>query len=366
MGILDFVKGGVQELAIARPDANKGELVYKWPDPTIPNKARVTVGQDEIALFFRDGKFIGQLEAGVHQLESSSIMFLDQLVDKFTGGNIFKAELWFVSLREITGLKFGGRIGSLEDPKSGIPVETMVHGDYSLKAADPKQIILGLWGMKSWANDAEFYGWFKDLLLKVIRDRIAELLVKKHWPLLDVTSGAYTEEIEEEVLAGVGKHIDSYGVKVVRLGNFVIGIREEDEANLKKLYTDAAYVRMAGGLQGYQQFAAGKAMMGAGEGMSKGGEGGGAAGTGAGLGVGFAMANMFSQQQQQQGRPGPAAPQTAGQVACPACGAQVAPGKFCAACGKPMAAQKHFCAQCGGELVAGSKFCSGCGAPAAQ
>jgi membrane protease subunit (stomatin/prohibitin family) len=365
MGILDFVKGGVQELAIARPDAAKGALVYKHPDPTIPNKARVTVGADEVALFFRDGTFVGQLEPGIHDLQSSSIMFLDQLVDKFTGGNIFRAELWFVSTREITGLKFGGRIGSLEDPKSGVPVETMVHGDYSLRATDPKQIILGLWGMKSWATDAEFYGWFKDLLLKVIRDHIAELMVKKKWPLLDVTSGAYTEEIEEVVVAGVKKHIDPYGVQIVRLGNFVIGIREEDEANLKKLYTDAAYVRMAGGLQGYQQFAAGKAMLGAGEGMSKGGDGGGGAATGAGLGVGFAMANMFNQQQQKAGGASPAAPQTAGLVACPSCSAQVAPGKFCASCGKSLEAAKRFCAQCGGELAGGAKFCSGCGTPAA-
>jgi membrane protease subunit (stomatin/prohibitin family) len=368
MGIMNFVKGGVQELAIARPDAAKGALVYKHPDQTIPNKARVTVAADEVALFFRDGVFVGQLAPGIHQLEASSIMFLDQLVDKFTGGNIFKAELWFVSMREIAGLKFGGRIGSLEDPKSGVPVETMVHGDYSLRATDPKQIILGLWGMKSWASDGEFYGWFKDQLLKVIRDRIAELMVKKKWPLLDVTSGAYTEEIEEDVLAGVKKHIDSYGVQVVRLGNFVIGIREEDEANLKKLYTDAAYVRMAGGLQGYQQFAAGKAMLGAGEGMAQGGGGGGAAATGAGLGVGFAMANMFGQQQQQQAQ-GPAAsppaPQTAGRVPCPGCGAQVAPGKFCAECGKPLAAAKRFCPQCGGELAQAARFCSGCGTPAA-
>ncbi|HJZ86773.1 MAG TPA: SPFH domain-containing protein [Polyangia bacterium] len=364
MGIMNFVKGGVQELAIARPDQAKGALVYKHPDPTIPNRARVTVGADEIALFFRDGKFVGQLDAGVHVLESSSIMFLDQLVDKFTGGNIFKAELWFVSMREITGLKFGGRIGAQEDPKSGVPVETMVHGDYSLKVIDPKQVILGLWGMKSWAEDAEFFGWFRDLLLKVIRDRVAELLVKKKWPLLDVTSGAFTEEIEEEVVQAVKRHIEPYGVQVVRLGNFVVAIKEEDEANLKKLYTDAAYVRMAGGLQGYQQFAAGKAMMGAGEGMAKGGDGGGAAATGAGLGVGFAMANMFAKQGQPQAQP-PPAPQSAGQVACPACGAQVASGKFCAACGKPLAAAKKFCAQCGVELAAGARFCSGCGTPAA-
>src|SRR5215831_5432898 len=319
MGIMNFVKGGVQELAIARPDQAKGALVYKHPDPTIPNRARVTIGADEVALFFRDGKLVGQLAPGLHVLEASAIMFLDQLVDKFTGGNLYKAELWFVSTREITGLKFGGRIGAQEDPKSGVPVETMVHGDYSLKVTDPQKVILGLWGMKSWADESEFYGWFRDLLLKVVRDRIGELLVKKKWPLLDVTSGAFTEEIEEEVVQAVKRHIDPYGVQVVRLGNFVVAIKEEDEANLKKLYTDAAYVRMAGGLQGYQQFAAGKAMMGAGEGMAKGGDGGGAAGTGAGLGVGFAMANMFSQQQQQQGRQGPPAPQTAGQVACPAC-----------------------------------------------
>jgi membrane protease subunit (stomatin/prohibitin family) len=365
MGIINFVKGGVQELAIARPDAAKGALVYKHPDPTIPNKARVTVGADEVALFFRDGKFVGQLDAGVHVMESSSIMFLDQLVDKFTGGNIFKAELWFVATREIAGLKFGGRIGAMEDPKSGIPVETMVHGDYSLQALDPKTIILKLWGMKSWASDEEFFGWFRDLLLKTIRDRIAELLVKKKWPLLDVTSGAYTEEIEEEVVGAVKRHLDSYGVQVVRLGNFVVSIRDEDEENLKKLYTDAAYVRMAGGLSGFQQFAAGKAMMGAGEGMAKGGDGGGAAATGAGLGVGFAMANMFHQQGGAGAAGGsPPAPTTVGQTSCPACGAQVAPGKFCAACGKPLAVAKRFCPQCGSELASAAKFCSGCGGAA--
>ena len=57
-------------------------------------------------------------------------------------------------------------------------------------------------------------------MLKVTRDRIAELMVKKKWPLLDVTSGAYTEEIENEVIAGVKPHVDSYGLTVVRMGNF--------------------------------------------------------------------------------------------------------------------------------------------------
>ena len=83
MGIISFVKGGVKELAIARPDSKKDHWVYKHPDQTIPMKAQLTVDSDEVALFFKDGQFKGQLGPGRHTLETSNIPFLGQLVDKF-------------------------------------------------------------------------------------------------------------------------------------------------------------------------------------------------------------------------------------------------------------------------------------------
>jgi hypothetical protein len=55
MGIMDFVKSGVQEMMIARPDDKKDLLVFKHPDPTIPMFSQLTVGADEAAVFFRDG-----------------------------------------------------------------------------------------------------------------------------------------------------------------------------------------------------------------------------------------------------------------------------------------------------------------------
>lgn len=311
MGLMDFVKGGVRELAIARPDSAKGMLVYKHPDPTIPNKAQLTVGTDEVALFFKDGQFVGQIGPGRHTLESSNIMFLNQIVDKFTGGNVFKAEVWFITIREVAGFKFGGRIGDVEDPKSGLAIGVMVHGEYSLQATDPTQVI-SFFGQRSWANDEEFVGWFRQLLLKTIRDRIAKLLVTKQLPLLNITSGALTEEIEAEVIEGLKPHMQSYGMRVVRLGNFVVSIKEEDEQTLKSMYKDAAQIRMAGGLSGFQQLAAGKAMMGAGEGMARGDGGGGGGGgpmlAGAGLGMGMAMANMFSQASRPAEAPAAPAP----------------------------------------------------------
>jgi membrane protease subunit (stomatin/prohibitin family) len=391
MGLIDFVKRGVKELAIARPDAAKELAIYKHPDQTVPYAAQLTVDSDEVAVFFRDGKVEGTLPPGRHTLKSENIPFLSNLVDSFTGGNVFLAEVFFVSTRQFPSIKFGGRIGSVEDPKSGVPVETMVHGDFALRITDPAQLIIGLVGMRQ-ADNESFFDWFRQQVLKVIRDQTAELIVKQKWPLLDVVSGAYTEEIEVTVIEGVKKHVEHYGVTITQLGNFVLGIKDEDEKNLKKLYTDAAYVRMAGGMQGFQQFAAGKAMMGAGEGMAQGGGGEGGGGNamlgGAALGVGFGMAGMFQQQamgqQQQQGQPGPqgypqgqpAAGQpgalqgaatpagqaaTGGGVTCPKCAKVVAPGKFCAECGATLALGPKFCGNCGAKVAGAAKFCAECG-----
>lgn len=171
---------------------------------------------------------------------------------------------------------------------------------------------------------------------------------------------------KETALEGLTRHVESYGVEIVRFGNFVIGIDDEDADNLKELYRDAAYLKTVGGVDAYQRFAAGKAMLGAGEGMAKGGgaAGGGGVGggllAGAGLGVGLGMAQMLVRDSQGGER---LAPATAG-VTCGECGSSVAPGKFCSACGKQLkekATGASFCTGCGEAVAADASFCGSCG-----
>ena len=365
MSMLDWFQRGTQEMMVARPDGTKAQVVWKHPDPTIPMKSQLTVDADEQAIFFRDGQVVSVLDAGRHTLDSDNLPFLSNLVDSFTGGNVFVAEVFFVNIREHPGTKFGGRIGHVEDPKSGVPVETMVHGEFSFRVTDPEKLILGLVGMGR-AESALVKAWLKEQVLKVLRDTIAELIVKQKWPLLDVTSGAYTEEIEQSVLSSVTRHVEDYGLQIARLGNFVIGIDEEDADNLKALYRDAAYLKTVGGVDNYQRFAAGKAMMGAGEGMAAGGGGGegggGAAGLlgGAGLGVGLGMAQMLVRDPRGGESLAPATPGTA----CPNCSAIVAPGKFCSACGESLRREipsGTFCTACGEAVAPDGSFCGSCG-----
>ncbi|XXF76434.1 SPFH domain-containing protein [Myxococcaceae bacterium GXIMD 01537] len=319
MGFFDTIKGEAKRNFIARADEAKGEIIYKYPENNVRMLTQLTVDADEVALFVKDGKVEGKLGPGRHSLDTNNIPFLSRLVEGFTGGNLFISEIFFVSVREFPGIKFGGPIGDVRDPETGLGIGTMVYGDFSIRVTDPEKLVVGLVGMGR-SNNEGLLGWFKNQVLKVTRDRIAELLVKKRWPLLDVTSGAYTEEIENEVIAGLKPHVDGYGLTVVRMGNFHVSIKEEDEATLKTFSKDFAYSRMAGG---FQQYAQGQAMLDAGKGMAKGG-GGGSDGAlqGMGMGMGFGMAQMFNQQQQQQrpmqpGQPAPA-PEAAPAAAAPA------------------------------------------------
>jgi membrane protease subunit (stomatin/prohibitin family) len=302
MGLFDTLKSEAQRNFIARADEAKDDIIYKYPERNIRMMTQLTVMADEVALFVKDGVVVGKLGAGRHNLDTNNVPFLSRLLEKVTGGNLFVSEVFFVTLREFPSLKFGGPIGETRDPETGLGIGTMVYGDFSLRVEDPEKLVVGLVGMRKASND-DFLGWFKQQVLKVIRDRIAELIVKKKWPLLDVTSGAFTEEIEQEVIGGVKQHVDPYGVTVVRFGNFTVSIKPEDEATLKKLTKDQAYSKLAGG---FQQYAQGQAMLGAAEGMAKGGDGSGsgAALQGMGLGVGFGMANMFANNAQGGGNGG--------------------------------------------------------------
>ncbi|HTJ40457.1 MAG TPA: SPFH domain-containing protein [Kofleriaceae bacterium] len=369
MGILSFVKGGVKELAIARPDEAKDFWVYKHPDQTIPMKAQLTVDQDEVALFFKDGAYVGSFAAGRHTLDTANIPFLGQLIDKFTGGNVFIAECFFVNIREQPGIKFGTSIGDAMDPQTGLRVRLMVHGEFSAKVIDPPKFVMGLVGQRATTNDA-FVNWFKSLVQKTIKDGIAELIVKQNWPMMKVTSGAYTDEIEASTLEGLHKQVDNYGVEIIRFGDYTISMDPADRDRLDKLVERAAYINMSGGMAGYQQLAQAEMMMGAAEGMKKGGDGGGAF-QGAGIGMGFAMAgqmtNMMGQlAQQQPAQARPVAPTQmgpGGQVKCGSCGAMVAPGKFCPECGKTLqVAGPKFCSNCGKPV--NGKFCAECGTSA--
>ena len=355
---------------IAVPDERKDLIVYKWPDLQIRRFTKAIVAPDEVAVFLYQGQVIGTMPPGRHQVDATELPFLGMFKDILTGGNAYRTELYFVNSRQIRD-RFGGRVDEVQDPQTGMLVTLRVFGDYVLHVTDPVTLITKYSGTQNVPDNSRITDLCNDLLLRSLRQDLTKNIVRNGWPVLGLS--AYTDEIEKTTIDGGNGRLGEYGLGLVQLTNFVISLDDETEAELRRLAKDTAYSRLAGS---FQQYAAGEAALGAGEGMAKGGSGTAGAFIAAGLGLGGQAG-----QQQPPGPPPPSAPGFAGggsgyatqqpaTVACPSCHADNPAGsKFCSSCGASMAPPTVSCPSCQASNPAGSKFCSSCGSsltPVAQ
>ncbi len=348
---------------IAVPDDKKGQIVFKWPDVTIRRFTHAIVNADEVAMFVNTGQVVQTMGPGRHPIDADELPGLGALIDFATGGNAYRAELYFVGTREYTGFRFGGRVDDVQDPRTGLVVTLRVFGEYALRVIDPARLITNLTATVDVTDNNLIAGWVSEQLLKVLRTNVTTQVLANGWPILGLS--VHSPEIEQAAITSANGQLEAYGIALTRMGNFDINLAEEDAKQLKQLAKDTSYSQLAGG---FQQYAAGEMALGAGQGMAQ----GGGATDGAFLAAGFALPGMMAgaMQQQQQQRPAPQAPPpaptpapaAAGGAACASCSTPNPAGaKFCMSCGTTMAPAVKHCTECGTELPGAARFCANCG-----
>ena len=400
MGVFDFVRNGVREMMIARPDNLKHLLCYKHPDQNFPMYSQLTVDSDECAVFFKDGRVIGVLPPGRHTLHTQNIPFLNAIVNNFTGGQVFIAEIFFVRTTPKRNIPYGDKLGDMVDPLTSEVVCPRVYGEFSIVVVDPVRFVVGYHGQSA-QGDPDNDEWIKHLFMVGVKTVLGEVCEVEGKSLLQVVS--LTEKLVQAIMAKA-PDLAEMGVKIMAMGAPNINFSDEDRSRLvsaqaevaavdrevkkkqklvaaakaeaearqfeldQKYAQDARYVQnLAGSYQGY---AAGQALQGAGQGMAAHGVGGGIAGLGAQVGVGMAVGGAMGGGLAQQaaglqfpvgGQPGVVA--GAAMATCPKCATRQPQGKFCSECGTALAQPKKFCTSCGGEVTpATAKFCATCGA----
>ena len=396
MGVFDFVKNGVREMMVARPDNLKQLIVYKHPDQNIPMYSQLTVDSDECAVFFKDGRVVGVLPPGRVTLQSQNIPFLNGLITSFTGGQVFITEIYFVKTAPVRSVPFGGPIGDMLDPLTGEQVTPRIFGEMSVVVVDPVKFIVGYSGQAATGDNDYVLNWIKGLFMNGVKTTLGELCENEGKSLLQAVS--LTSKLAAAFVAHA-PDVNDIGIRILQVGSFNVNFSDDDRERLKaanaeiakaqrevrvkqigvagaaaqaqqaqfqldqKFQQDSRYVKeLAGSYQGY---AAGQAVIGAGQGMAEHGVGGGVAGLGAQMAVGVGMGNMMAGGFAPQAAAAPAPQFSPGgtQVTCGKCGAKQPGGKFCADCGTPLVMQKKFCSGCGVEMAGGAKFCANCGTP---
>jgi membrane protease subunit (stomatin/prohibitin family) len=393
MGIVDFVTGGAKRMMIARPDTAKSQVVFKHPDQTFPFWSQLTVDSDEVCLFFKDGQFKGLLSAGRHTLDTQNIPFLNNIVDRFTGGNVFISELFFVTVSPIYNEGFGGPLGSMRDPELDLRVNPRVFGTYSFRVADPTKFVIEFWRQRGGDSDAALQ-WVRDQIVMGVKTTLTRLIKSGDLTMMDL--GTAGPDVARAVVQS-SPDLANIGVQLLEIAKLNINLSDEDQARIDefqdqivqaKIEARKAKITVARAeaeaqarqyaldqdfanrqryvnqvdMNRYQQYAGAEATLGLGQGLAD-ASGGSAGVAGAQMMAGMGLAAGLSAGARPVAQPyAPGVPPQGYQVPGPYPGSGYAPGPAVPMAG---AAQPAAAAPVAGQPAARAPaFCSGCGSPA--
>jgi membrane protease subunit (stomatin/prohibitin family) len=279
MGLLDKLRGELIDI-IEWVDNSRHTLAWRFPryQNEIKNGAQLIVRPGQVAVFVHRGQIADQFEPGHYTLTADNLPILSTLQGwKYGFNSPFRSEVYFVSTRQITELKWGTPNPiMLRDPDFG-PIRLRAFGTYSMRALDAKALLKELIG-----TDGNFEAdEITELMRSIIITAFADALGKSKIAALDLASnyGELSESLRKEVLQRVD---DEYGLDVPQLNIVNISLPEEVE---KALDTRSS-MGVVGDLGAYQQYQMGRAMVAAAENPA-----GGGAADGMGMGMGWAMAN---------------------------------------------------------------------------
>jgi len=265
-------------------DDSRHALVWRFPryQNEIKNGAQLIVRPGQTAVFVHRGEIADVFEPGHYELKTDNLPLLSTIAGwKYGFNSPFKAEVYFVSTKQITDLKWGTPNPiMLRDPEFG-PLRIRAFGTYALKAVHPKALLTELVGTDKVVDADEV----TELLRSIITSTFADVIGSSNVAALDLASKY--QEFGEQLRVAVQERIDDeYGLELPQL--YIVNI-SLPEAVEKALDTRTS-IGVIGDMNKFQQYQMGQAMTAAAE-----NPGGGGAADGLGLGLGMAMGTRMLQ-----------------------------------------------------------------------
>ncbi|MBI2845483.1 MAG: SPFH domain-containing protein [Chloroflexi bacterium] len=288
------------------------EIVHRVPEQGAGDfriGSQLIVRESQAAVFFRDGKALDTFGPGRHTLTTANIpLLIDLIGGAFGGQSPFKAEVFYVNLREFVDMKWGtAEPLAMRDQELGM-VRLRGFGTYSMQVWDPQLFVTKISGTQGLYTTSEV----ENFLRSIIVSNLTDLLGETQRSLFDLPS--VYEELGAGTKARAQDDFNSLGLDLKLL--LVANISTTEET--AKVIDEKAAMGAVGNMQAYLQFKTAQAIARAAEGGG-GGEAGSLAGLGAGLGAGVGIGTAMAQAMAEAMRSGqpqepPAAKMTKAQI----------------------------------------------------
>ena len=291
MGLFDFIKNEFVEV-IDWVDDTTDTVIYKFPDKgnKIMNGAQLTVRESQVAVLMNEGEFGDEYIPGRHELNTQNMPITTTLKSwKYLFNSPFKVDVFFVSTKQFTNLKWGTTNPIIMRDPEFKQVRLRSFGTYTMRVKDPKKFIKEFAGTNPWVQ-VEI---ISEQLRNTIASKLAEGLAEAGVSVLDLA--ANFTEIGDKLKPIFQVEFDTWGIE---LGKFYIENVSLPEEVEKMLDKSTELNMMSDKLNQFNQMQSGIA-------LEKMADNPGAAGT-AGIGAGVILTNMMQSQQQPQNAGTPA------------------------------------------------------------
>jgi membrane protease subunit (stomatin/prohibitin family) len=313
---------------IQHPSQRSDEIVFRVPQQGAGEfkfGSQLIVREGQAAVFFRDGKALDTFGPGRHTLNTNNLPLLTGIMGiAFGGATPFTAEVYFVSLREFSDLRWGtAQPVVFRDTDFGM-VRLRAFGGYSLRVGDPQLFVQQVVG----SQGVYTTGFIEDYLRGVIVNEFNDMLGAVHTTLLDLPGqsselAAAMRNALVDDFRRIGLDITSFQVIAITPPDDVQ--RRIDERTSMSILGDSGNALQSDEARALPGDADTPAI----EAPQRGLE------LGTGLGVGEAMAPVTRETVAEPGRLG-----RAGTMECPHCHAQApVDARFCPNCGRPLQSQ---------------------------
>ena len=213
MGILDFLTGEFIDV-IHWTDDTRDTMVWRFEreDHEIKYGAKLTVREGQAAVFVHEGQLADTFMPGLYMLETNNMPILTTLQHWDHGfRSPFKSEVYFVSTRRFTDLKWGTKNPiMIRDPEFG-PTRLRAYGTYTVKVSDPAKFLLEIVGTDGEFTMDEISFQIRNIIVQEFNRVISSAAV----PVLDMAANA--RDLGKLVADAISETIASYGLTLPEL-----------------------------------------------------------------------------------------------------------------------------------------------------
>jgi membrane protease subunit (stomatin/prohibitin family) len=278
MSIWDRLKKELIDIVEFLDDSND-TLCFRFErfQNEIKNGAKCIVREGQVAVFVREGQLADVLPPGTHTLDTRNLPILSTLLGwKYGFESPFKAEIYFVSTRMFTNLKWGTMNPvMLRDPEFG-PVRLRAFGTYAIRINNAGTFVKNVVGTDSRFTTDEVTGQLRNLIVSNLTEALGEAKI----PMLDL-AGNYSE-LGGKIAKVMQPEFDKLGIELATMLVENVSLPPEVEAALDKRTS----MGVIGDLNSYTKFQTAEAIRDAAKNP-------GAVGTFMGMGMGQMFAGQM-------------------------------------------------------------------------